>query len=124
MWEWKGVCEYNEDENYHFVNRLHDLQHLIVTNLSIPIDIIQLKRPIQFIFHLPAARDTQRADELFEVDAAGLVLVEDIEDVVGEGGRVAKGEELAVDFLEFGFCEHAGWAVFEEACVFEGGADG
>lgn len=45
-----------------------------------------------------------------------MIGIEDVEDVVGEGGGVTEGEKLFVDFLEFGFGEVAGGAVFEEAC--------
>lgn len=47
-----------------------------------------------------------------------MVGIEDVEDVVGEGGWVTEGEELFVDFLKFRFSEIAGGTVFEEACFF------
>lgn len=71
-----------------------------------------MESPIKLILHLASAGDAERTDELLEVDAAGLVAVEDVEDVLGEAGGVAEGEELPVDFLELGFCEGAGGAVF------------
>lgn len=46
-----------------------------------------------------------------------MVGIEDVEDVVGEGGWVTEGEELFVDFLKFRFSEIAGGTVFEEAFV-------
>lgn len=103
------------ERTYHLVNRLNNSQHLLITDLSITIDIIQLKRPLQFILHVPSTRDTQRADELLEIDRPAVVTVEDFEDVFGETGRVAEGEELSVDLLEFFFCESAAWVVFQEA---------
>ena len=36
---------------YHFVYRLDNLQHLIIADLSVPIDVVQLEGPIQLIFH-------------------------------------------------------------------------
>lgn len=88
---------------YHFVNRLDNLQHLIVAYLAIPINVVKLKRPVQLILHPASARNAEGANEFFEVDAARLIRIEHIEDVVGKGARIAKGEELSVDFLEFLF---------------------
>ena len=56
---------------------------------------------------MAAAGDAESTDELLKVDCTVLVCVEDVEDVVGEGGGVAEGEELLVDLLEFFFREHA-----------------
>lgn len=100
---------------YHFVDSLNNLQHLIVADLSISINIVQLESPVQLILCLAPARNAQGADELLEVDAAGPVTVKDIEDVVGERGRIAEGEELSVDLLELLFAEHARGAVLQEA---------
>jgi len=63
---------------------------------------------------VPTACDTQGANEFFEVDSTRFVRVEDIEDIFGEAGRIAKGEELAVDFLEFRDGQGSGGAVFDE----------
>ena len=101
---------------HHLVNRLDNRQHLVVGNLPVAVDVVELEGPVELVLHLAARGDGEGADELLEVDAAGLVGVEDVEDVVGEGGGVAEGEELLVDFLELGFGEHARGAVFEEAC--------
>jgi len=60
---------------------------------------------------LATGRDTQGAYELLEVDAAVLVAVKDVKDVAGKLIRVAKGEELLVDFAEFGFVQLAAWAI-------------
>ena len=97
---------------YHLVNSLDDLEHLVVAYLTVAVDIVQLEGPVQLVLHLAAAGDAERAYELLEVDGAGAVRVEDVEDVVGEGGGVAEGEELFVDFLELGLGELAGGAVF------------
>jgi hypothetical protein len=100
---------------YHLIYSLHNSQHLIVTYLPIAINIVQLKRPIQFILHLAARRHGQRAYEFFEINGAAVVGIKDAKDIVCEGGWVAEGEKLAVDLLEFFFVEVAGGAVFEEA---------
>ncbi len=100
---------------YHLVNSLNNSQHLVIANLSIPINIIKLERPIELIFHLPSARDAQSAYELFEIDGPGFIAIEDIEDVICEGGWIAEREELSVDFLEFVFGERAGWTIFQKA---------
>lgn len=99
----------------HLVYSLHNSQHLIIANLAVAINVIQLKRPVQLILHPAARRHRQRAYKLLEVNGAAVVRVEDPENIVCKGRRVAKGEELAVDFLEFFFVEVAGGAVFEEA---------
>jgi hypothetical protein len=101
---------------HHFINRLDNGQHLLVADGAVAVDVVELKGPFKLILHFPARGDGQGADEFFKVDAAGFVGVEDVKDVVGEAGGVAKGEELLVDFLEFGFGEGAVGAVLEEAC--------
>jgi len=105
----------SQTQTHHLIDRLDNPQHLFIRDPPIAIDIVQLKRPIQLILHLASTRDAERADELLEVDAAGLVAVEDVEHVFCEGSRVAKGEKLSVDFLKFGFGEVARGTVFEEA---------
>lgn len=102
-------------ETHHLVDGLDDAQHLVVANLAVAVNVVQLEGPVELVLHLAAARDAEGADELLEVDAARLVAVEDIEDVLGEGGGVAEGEELAVDLLELLLCEGARGAVLQEA---------
>lgn len=102
-------------EYYHLVNRLDNLEHFVVRDLAVAVNVVQLEGPVQLVLHLAAARDAQGADELLEVDSAALVRVEDVEDVVGKGRGVAEREELRVDLLELALAEHARGAVFEEA---------
>ena len=71
-------------ETYHLVDSLDNLEHLVVANLAIAVNVIQLESPIQFVLHLASAGDTQRTDELLKVDSAGLVAVEYVEDIIGE----------------------------------------
>lgn len=87
-------------KTYHFVNGLDNLEHLVVADFAISVNVVQLEGPVQLILRLPSARDTQGADEFLEVDAARPVAVEDVEDIVGKRARVTKREELAVDFLK------------------------
>ena len=108
----------NRNVTHHLINRLHDLQHLLVTDLPVAIDIIQLERPFKFIFHLPATCYAQGAYEFLELDDSIVVFVEDAEDVVCERGGIAVREERAVDGLEFFFWEQSGGTVFDEACKF------
>ena len=100
---------------YHLVDRLDNLQHLVVADLTVAVNVVELKGPVELVLHLAAARNAQGADELLEVDGARLVAVEDVEDVVGEGARVTEGEELAIYLLELLLGEHARGAVLEEA---------
>lgn len=102
---------------YHFVDGLDDLEHLVVADLAVAVNVVQLKGPVELVLHLAPARNAQRADELLKVDRAGLIAVEDVEDVVGKRRRVAEREELAVDLLELLLCEYAGRAILQEACV-------
>lgn len=41
----------------HLVNRLDDLEHFVVANLPVAIDIIQLESPVEFVLHFSAARN-------------------------------------------------------------------
>ena len=99
----------------HLVNGLDNLEHLVVADLAVAVNVVQLEGPVELVLHLAAAGDAEGADELLEVDGARLVRVEDVEDVVGKGGGVAEREELGVDLLELALGEHARGAVFEEA---------
>lgn len=74
-------------------------------------------RTFELLIQPSTRRDGQRAYELLKVDCAVLVLVEDLEYVVGELGGVAEGEELLVDLGELLFVELTGGAVLEEAFV-------
>ena len=55
---------------------------------------------LELLVQSSPGRNAQSTDKLLELDRPALVLVKDIEDVVCELGWIAKGEELAVDFLE------------------------
>jgi hypothetical protein len=120
----------------HLVYRADDLEHLVIRDESIAVDIVQLERPcakrsaspwhhrpqrdgrtLELLVEPATAGDAERADELAEVDGPVLVLVEDIEDVVRELARVAEREELAVDAPELGLVELAARAVLQKALV-------
>ena len=75
------------------------------------------KRTFELLLKTSAGGDGEGTDELFEVDSAVLVVIEDVEDVVCEFAWVAEGEELLVDLAELGFVELAGGAIFQEAFV-------
>jgi len=55
---------------------------------------------LQLLVQSAPGCNAQSADELFELDCAALIFIKDVEDVVGELGRVAEREELAIDLLE------------------------
>ena len=112
-----GFKEGDHVKTHHLVYGLNDGQHLLVADLAIAVNVVQLECPVQLVFHLAAAGDAQGADELLEVDGAGLVRVEDVEHVVCKRRRVSKGEKLLVNLLELLLGEHARRAVFEEACA-------
>lgn len=105
------------DLTYHLVDGFYDRQHLLVADLAVAIDVVQLEGPVELVLHFPSTCHAERADELFEVDGAGLVCVEDIEDVICKRRRVSEREELFVDLLELFLSEHARWAVLQETCV-------
>jgi hypothetical protein len=75
-----------------------------------------VKRPVELVLHLAAARHAERYDELLKVNRARAVRVEDLEDIVGECRRVSEREELLVDLLELFLGEIARRTVFEKAC--------
>lgn len=102
---------------YHLVNSLHDLEHLVVADLAVAVNVVELERPVELVLHLAPGRDAQRADELLKVDGPGFIAVKHVEHIICETRRVAEREELPVDFLELVLGEHARWAVLEEACA-------
>jgi hypothetical protein len=105
---------------YHLVYRSDNTQHLLIADSPVAINVVQLKSPVQLVFHLASAGHGQGAYELFEVDSIVAICIKHPEHIVGKGSRVAKGEELAIDLLKLDFGEGAGGAVFQESW----GADG
>jgi len=93
------------------------LKHLIVCDGSIPVNIIQLERPFELLIQSATRGDAECADELFEVDCAVLVLVEDVEYIVGKFTRVAEREELLVYPAELSLVELARGTILEETLV-------
>lgn len=71
----------------------------------------------QLLVQLATTRDAECADELFEVDGTVLVLVKDVEDIVGELVGIAEGEELLVYPAELGLVKLTGGTVLSEALV-------
>ena len=61
--------------------------------------------------------DAQSADELFEVNGAVLVLVEDVEYIVGKLAGFTEWEKLFVYPAELMLIELAAWTILEEALV-------
>jgi len=85
---------------YHFVYGLDYLQHLLIADLAVSVNVVQLECPLELILHAPSARYTQGAYELFELDGTVVIGVEDSEDIVCKGGRIAVREEGAIYVLE------------------------
>lgn len=85
---------------YHLVYSFHNVEHLSIADLAIPINIIQLESPVELILHLAPRGDAEGAYELLEIYLSRLVAVKDVEDVIRERGGVAKGKELFVDLLK------------------------
>lgn len=73
---------------------LNDLQHLQPCDLPIPIQVIHLKGPVEFLLKGAPGGDRQGTDELPEVDGAITILVEGAESVLGKLGGISVGEEL------------------------------
>ena len=71
-------------EPYHFIDRFYYLEHFVVADLAVTVDVVELEGPVKLVLHLAAARDAQCADELLEVDGPRFVGVEYIEDIIGE----------------------------------------
>jgi len=78
----------------HLVDGLDYLKHFLVGYVAILIDVVQLKSPSKLLFGGASASSTKGAYELFEIDVTILVLIKDVEDVVGKFAGVAEGEEL------------------------------
>ena len=96
---------------------MDDLKHFIVCDSAVFVNIVQLECPFrgdqygkckrtgrtfEFFIQLASACDAEGADKLFEIDGPILVLVKNIEDVVGKLGRVTKRKELLVYSTELG----------------------
>ena len=97
---------------YHLVNRFNDLQHLVIANLAVTVNVVKLERPVQFILHCAPRSNAECTDEFFKVNSARLIFVENIEYVISKGGGITIGEERSIYLLKFGLSEHAGRTVF------------
>jgi len=73
---------------------LNDLQHLQACDLPVPVQVVHLKGPVEFLLKGPPGGDRQGTDELSEVDGAVAVLVEGAEGVLGKLGGVTIGKKL------------------------------
>ena len=71
----------------------------------------------QLVFQVATRGDRESDDKLLKFDAAVLILVEDIEDIVCKLGGVAKREELLVDLLELGLVQLSTRAILDKALV-------
>ena len=109
-----GILGWAGRATYHLVDRLHDLEHLVVADLSVSVNVVELESPVQLVFHLASAGDAEGDDKLLEVDGPRLVAVEYVEYVIGKRRGVTEGEELPVDLLEFLLCERTRGAIFQE----------
>jgi hypothetical protein len=69
------------------------------------------RRTFELFVELTPRGDGEGTDKLFEIDCAVAVVVKDVEDIVCELARIAKGEELLVDTAEFFLVECATWTV-------------
>lgn len=85
---------------YHLIDSLDNLQHLVVTNLAIAVDIIELESPVELILEGATGGDAQRDNEFLEVDRSRAIRIEHVKHIVGERGRISEREELLVDLLE------------------------
>ena len=96
---------------------LHDLQHLAAADVAVAVEVIHAEGPLELLLQLAPRGHAQRDDELPEVDGAVAIGVKGAEDVLGELGSVAVGEEVGIDLLELVHGQVAGGAVLEEALV-------
>lgn len=99
---------------HHLVDGFDDSEHLFVTDLSIPIYVVELECPVEFILHFATTSHTEGAYKLFKINSAALVRVKDLENIICKGIGIAKGKELSVDFLEFLLGESTRRAIFQE----------
>ena len=75
------------------------------------------RHTFELLVQPPARGDTQSADELFKVDGAVFVLVEDVEYIVGKLARFTEWEKLLIYPAELLLVELATWTILEEALV-------
>lgn len=73
---------------------LDNLQHLHPGDLAVPVQIIHVESPVQFLLKAASGGDGQGTDELSEVDGAITVLVKGAEGVLRKLGCISIGEEL------------------------------
>lgn len=73
---------------------LNDFQHLHPCDLSVPVQVIHVKGPVELLLKAASWCDRQSTDELPEINGAVAVLVKGPEGMLGKLGRITIGEEL------------------------------
>ena len=53
-------------KTYHLVDCFDNDQHLVITKFFITVNIVELKSQVELVFHLSAACDTKRNDEVLK----------------------------------------------------------
>ena len=71
------------------------LKHLFVCDEPISVNVIELEGPFELLVEVTSAGDAQCGDEFPEVNGAALVIIEDVEYIVGECGWIPE----AINFV-------------------------
>ena len=72
---------------------------------------------VQLLIKRPTTRHTHANNKLSKLNAALSLLIKDPKHMFRKFTRIAKGEELLVDFEEFDAVDEAVWAVADESFV-------
>ena len=101
----------------HLVNCPDDLQHLLLRNVAITVQVVHTEGPLQLLVELAPRGHRQGTNELSEVDRAVAIRVERAKSVFGELRRITLRKEGAVNFPEFSEREFAARAISEKVFV-------
>lgn len=94
---------------------LHNLEHLLTTDVPVAIKIVHAERPFQLLVQFSPWSHTQSDDELPEVDGAVVVGVKGSENVLCKLGGVAIWKKVGIYLLELLHVQVATWAVFKKS---------
>jgi len=78
----------------------HNFQHLLSGYISVTVQIIHRKGPLEFLFEFAPGGDREGAQELPEVDGAVPVRVESPEHVLRELTCIPVRKEISINFFE------------------------
>jgi len=99
------------------IDRVDDLQHLLLVDFAVVVAVVQVEAETQLLSGIAVGGCGDGHEELDEIDFAGVVGVENIEDLGAEGLSLSLRIKLFENLRELLFVQFALWTILQEAGV-------